>query len=178
VERVDHLETLIERLRPSVEEALAEYLADVRAEAENLEVDTVQDAVVGAAERLVGTAIADDTLATPSTGLDVKLPREFEEPDIVHVEVDQSSIVRDVYDRYEGDTLAWQVWVTAVLNIEGFVPKSDYYAGLPKDVEVLDTDWNDHYVLASVEREVELLFNVLTVSGQVEDVTLDSVEPT
>ena len=64
-----------------------------------------------------------------------------------------------------------------MLQVEGFVRKSDYYAGLSDSIEIYDPDWNDHYMVGTVYRDVELRFNVLAIGEQVEDATFDTAEP-
>ena len=175
--RVESLKAAIDLLREEAEVELAELLGDAQSALEEDNLTTVvTDAVLFAAEQLAGTAIADNRHATPTTGLEIAVPEDIEDPEVTDVDVQPGSVILDVYDRYEGDTLAVAVSVDAMLTIEGFIYKADYYAGLEDDVEILDDDWNDHMMHVQIERDVRLRFNVLTVANQVENITFDAAE--
>lgn len=132
----------------------------------------VEEAVITAAEQdVIGQELGAEAVAGFA---EVQVPSEIENPTVVSMDIDLSSFMMDVYDRYEGDTLAIQASIAATLYIEGFVYKADA-AMLGNDIDIIDKDWNDHMMLVGLQRDVEVQYYVTTIGDQVEDLTFDAV---
>ncbi len=183
-ELVKSLPVAVERLRSDVfaklnlRETFREDEEEEDEEDEDEEptlVELVTEAVVSAVEALSGEPIAEESEDGRATGPGVALsgvvPRGLSEATIGDVNVDEGSVVVDVYDVYEGDTFATHADIDAELDIEGFADKSDVYG--MDDVTILDDDWNEHMMWLSVPRQARLSFYVTVVGGSVEEIRFD-----
>jgi hypothetical protein len=138
--------------------------------------DEIFPAVIAAAERLVGTSVGE-RWEVPSTGLILHVPSDLDDPTVASLDIEPASFVVSAYDRYDGDTILFQAEIDAEVSVEAFATKADYFAGLEEGVELLDSDWNDHYVWVSYSVSARLRFNVTTIAGQVEEIAFDEAEP-
>jgi hypothetical protein len=143
--------------------------------------DIVREAVLDAAERLVGEEVADPALdERRSSGLNFLgvLPDDVTDGTIAEVVPSKHSAEIHVYEELEGDSLLLHASVQADVSFEGFMYKPDFYASADDDrLEILDPDWNDHMVFVSFATEATLWFDVVAIGRTVENITFDYAEP-
>jgi hypothetical protein len=82
---------------------------------------------------------------------------------------DLSTVTINMHERFEGETVIGDVSVEAEVHYEGFVFKADSYSDNRKWA-VVDSDWNDHYVLVEGELQAELKYGFVVNN---EDVALE-----
>ena len=167
-------EELAEFLRRRIEEAELEPYEEISIS------ELVSSAVEAAVVDLHGEEIASRD-ADVGPGLDfneIEIPVELESPTIAYVETHPKSIDWDIYETYEEETLLIRATVDADIEIEGFVYKGDYYA-MEDEFNLLDSDWNDYYVQASISLSARLAFQLRVESGAglVEHTDFESAEP-
>jgi len=136
----------------------------------------LQPSIISASEELVGDEFDTSVEDYGSGSFDLSLPPELETATLYNIDLDLSTLTVDVYDTYDETTVLATATVHGEATFDGFVYKADYYANDP-DVEVWDSDWNDHYVWAATHRQLELVFNVTAdVAGEtVDEVTLEAI---
>lgn len=137
-------------------------------------------------QEMLKAAVAGDTqligvdLTVNETGgsFDVDLGPEIEEGPVTvdAVDVDVSSLWYDEVEEFEGGTSVGEAHVEAKVSYSVCVFKSTFHSA-SDDVkwDVVDHDWNDHYVRVSGEFEAELVYQYTIVDGydQVDNLTLE-----
>jgi len=108
----------------------------------------------------------DVSLDYGPTAFYVDLGREIEEGpvDVDWVEVDSTTMDYDVSEEYDDGTSVGEVRVTATADWSACVYKPTYY-GAPSTVswDVVDHDWNDHYVRVAGQLTVELVYEFTAI---------------
>ncbi|MGW1976973.1 SAV_2336 N-terminal domain-related protein [Streptomyces sp. NPDC001889] len=136
--------------------------------------EVLRDAVDGACENLAGREVAtllDGYPHRDGGGLDledVDIPALLDSPTVKSVHPDRSTLDWHSHEEYDHGLVVGEVTVEAEITIEGFMTKSAF-AFHEHEVDVLDGDWNDDTVWASVSRSV-----VLTFHAQVEPPPFDA----
>lgn len=134
-------------------------------------------AVTDAAEGLVNEPVADpDDFSPVGLPIDHLLPREVDDLTIEEVIVNDDTLTYDVYERYDGDTLAMHVSIDAEITFDGFIRKSEWYLADDEDLAVLDSDWNDHVMRIASSGSFRLSFQALTIGGEVSSIDFESGE--
>ncbi len=116
--------------------------------------ELIEPDVRSAMQRLVGAEVED----TAAFADNLDLPVELETPTWYNADFDFSTAVWRLQEGYVGGSLIGELAVDADVAIDGYVSKVDYFSG-PDRFEVMDSDWNEHYVWAAVERRVTLIFS-------------------
>jgi hypothetical protein len=149
-----------------LEEYLASALASAGSEgAPQTTNDFIRDALVDAAERLVGETVAGhhDAYAGDSTFDEIGLPNEVSDMTIEYVAADPDTIQWQVYESFDDTTLLIEATIEANLSVEGFADKFD--ALHAEDLEIREFDWNDHVSQVSFSRDATLKFQVRVEEG-------------
>lgn len=110
--------------------------------------------------KFYGQTLTFDDLDGGSESLfDVQLADEIETPTIREVQPHlQSSLVLEPDETLDGGTELGTARVSATITYEGFVHKADY-AGSQHDWDVIDGNWNRHYMWVSGTFETEMAFH-------------------
>lgn len=177
----DEFRSLIDGLAASPEE-LEQYLASAlvtpgRDTAPQGIDDFVRDALVNAAERLVGDSVGGHYGGYEGGGTfdELDLPSEVYDMTIEYVEADPDTVQWQVYESFDGTTLLVAATIRASLSIEGFTDKSD--ALQAEGFEVREFDWNNHVSWVSFTRDAVLGFQLRVEEGVgVDYVELESAE--
>lgn len=144
--------------------------------------ELVHDSVLAAAEQLVGYELdTDPSMGSAADGLrfsGLELPPGPDSYDVGSVSYDESSVDFQVYDHLEGDTVLGQASIDVEVEFHAYIYKGNYYV-LDNDDEfsIVEFDWNDHLILASVTREARLYFQVRADSGAIDYVDFEYAEP-
>lgn len=98
---------------------------------------------------------------------------------VVGVIHDLSTLIVDEHEEFDGGTTVGEIRVEADVEWEACIFKADYYSA-PDDVpwEVIDADWNDHYVRVSGTIRAELSYHYGADHGSqvIDDITLQGLE--
>lgn len=173
---------LISGLAASPEE-LEEYLALALATAGSglapqTTDDFIRDALVDAAERLLGESVDGGyaALEPDETFGDLDLPGQVDDMTVDYVAADPSTVQWQVYESFDGTTLLVEATIEATLSFEGFASKSD--ALEPDGFVVREWDWNDHVSQVTFDRHAILKFQLRVEEGVgVDYVEFESAEP-
>lgn len=137
--------------------------------------DIARDAVIGQAESLT----SDLTIGPNGSDADILIPRDIDDPTLEALDVAAETFDYWTYETYEGDTTSLGASVEVDATIHGYMAKPDWYV-LDEDedrmIQVMDSDWNEHYVWVEVLVRLRLSFQVLVVGESLEDISLDGVE--
>jgi hypothetical protein len=131
----------------------------------------------GACDQLIGAAIcphADDRSSGISIAFD--LPSDMSEPTVHEFEINETSVVVNVDEEFEGGTLGCNVTSEATLTVEALMAKADAYASADVGlVRLFEEDFNDHYASVHFDIEVEMTFLAIANPEyeSVEDLTFD-----
>ena len=143
------------------EDELADF--DVRPMWEEL----LRDKIEGACLELVGEEIGPSYEGfAPYFEFEIA---DVESATVTAVTPNLPTVSIDVHERFEGETVIGDVSVEAEVLYEGFVFKADAYPDT-RPWTVVDSDWNDHYVLVEGELLTELKYRFVVNN---EDVTLE-----
>lgn len=116
---------------------------------EALVVDLVRSELEDEVQRLTGADVSVGLSTTP-----------LEHPTWYNVDLDFSELSFSV-NRVHGDhELSLELHVAADVVVDGYINKWDYYGSDDRDVEILDGDWNETMVWATVSRRATLVFEV------------------
>lgn len=162
-----------------LEQHLASALSTAGSDVAPKTVDNfIRDAVVDAAERLVGEAVesrySSYELATTFDAL--ALPSEVSDLTIEYVDADPDTVQWQLYDSFDGTTLLLSATIKAHLSFDGFADKSD--ALHAEEFQVREFDWNDHVSCVSFSRDATLSFQLRVEEGVgVEYVEFEGADP-
>ncbi|MGF7123278.1 hypothetical protein J2X34_003707 [Rhodococcus sp. BE178] len=111
---------------------------------------------------------------------EVTIPEVTEGPiDVVAVTHDLATLIVDEHEEFDGGTTIGEVRVEADVEWEACVYRADY-SGASDDVpwNVIDTDWNDHYVRVSGTLRAELIYHYVADHGAqtVDDLAIQGME--
>ncbi|VTR75475.1 PIN domain-containing protein [Cellulomonas hominis] len=116
----------------------------------DLVIDLVREHVE---EEMSGLTGADASVSISTSPL--------ENPTWYSVEFDFSDLTWQVSSTYGADDLALEISIEADITIDGYVNKWDYYGSEGNsDLDVLDHDWNETMIWASVNRRAVMDFSV------------------
>ncbi|KGN29733.1 hypothetical protein N802_11605 [Knoellia sinensis KCTC 19936] len=141
--------------------------------------DFIRDALVDAAERLLGQSVEGGYAALERDEFfgDLDLPGQVEDMTVDHVETEPDTVQWQVYESFDGTTLLIEATIEATLSFEGFASKSD--ALEPDGFVVREWDWNDHVSQVAFDRHASLKFQVRVEEGVgVDYVEFESAELT
>lgn len=103
----------------------------------------------------------------------LRLPNALENPTIEYIELHEGTLDWSVYETYEEGTQLASVTVEAEVQFDGFARKSSDLG----DLEMHDSDWNDHMVWAYTTQPARLTFNAtLDPQAGVADLTFEGGE--
>lgn len=135
-EEVDALEDL--DFRPSLHQLLRERME-------------------GACQELVGEDIGS-SYERYAQKFDFDIPN-VENTSVAAIDPDMSTMSIDVHEQFEGEVIIGAVSVQAEIRFEGYVYKADAYSVQGTwEWEVVNWEWNDHYVLVEGYLQVELIY--------------------
>lgn len=140
--------------------------------------DFIRDALVDAAERLLGESVDGGyaALEPDETFGDLDLPGQVDDMTVDYVAADPSTVQWQVYESFDGTTLLVEATIEATLSFEGFASKSD--ALEPDGFVVREWDWNDHVSQVTFDRHAILKFQLRVEEGVgVDYVEFESAEP-
>lgn len=127
--------------------------------------DFIRDALVEAAERLLGQSVDGGYAALEHDeffgGLD--LPGPVEDMTVDHVATEPDTVQWQVCESFDGTTLLIEATIEATLSFEGFASKSD--ALEPDGFVVREWDWNDQVSQVAFDRHASLKFQVRVEEG-------------
>lgn len=125
----------------------------------------IRDALVDAAERLLGESIEGAYESYDDGGPfgELDLPSEVTEMTIDYVQADPDTVQWDVYESFDDTTLLVAGEIVASLTFEGFADKFD--AVHADTLEIRDFDWNDHVSQVAFSRNAVLKFQLRVEEG-------------
>ncbi|MER8011085.1 PIN domain-containing protein [Streptomyces sp. NPDC094149] len=85
----------------------------------------------------------------------LRLPTALENPTIEYIQLHEETLDWSIYETYEEGTQLAAVTIEAEVQVDGFAPKSSDL----DDLDMHDSDWNDHMVWAYTTQPARLIFN-------------------
>ncbi|SDK54971.1 protein of unknown function [Nocardioides sp. YR527] len=140
--------------------------------------DFIRDALVDAAERLLGETVEGPYAAYDDGGSfdEIGLPSAVSEMTIEYVDADPGTVQWQVYEAFDGTTLLIAATIGANLSFEGFADK--FEALHAEGFEIREFDWNDHVAHVTFTRAVVLKFQLQVEEGVgVDYVEFEGAEP-
>lgn len=118
-------------------------------------VELMKEAIERSCDLFVGNEIGSSDGGL-NTGFEFAF-RDVENATVSEVIPDLSTLMVDVHEQFEGDTVTGEASIKAEVRYEGYVFKADSYS---EDATwtVIDRDWNEHYVVVEGELQSELKF--------------------
>lgn len=169
----------LEAVLSDVEGHCEEYVTRLAAESAQPSLsEQVRDSVLAACDHLAGESIAhvlpEEQMAQRGLSFnEVDLP-ELESPSLYNVDPDPETFTIETYERYEDGRVLGYAFIDAQVTIDGFMYKWEAHDA---DVEMFDSDWNEHMAWVYVNRSVRMQFDFQADGDFVESVDFYAAMP-